>query len=239
MALNSMCAYTPKEQMVSNAMWFSMFNHVEGDYLEFGVATGDTFLAAYHLAQYLKRTPLHRHSRRFFGFDSFQGLPPIQGLDAEQGAPFKQGDYAYNLTYVRKKFGRQGIDWRHVTLVPGWFHDTLTQDTKQALGLSKAAIIWIDCDLYRSTVPVLQFIADLIQDGTVIIFDDWFVFRGSPDHGEQRAFKEWLEQHHDIRATEFARYGWHGIAFLLHRAGAGSEPNFEMAADRSQETPVS
>jgi O-methyltransferase len=48
-------------------------------------------------------------------------------------------------------------------------------------------VIWVDCDLYESTVPVLDFITEYIQDGTVIIFDDWYSFRADPDRGEQKA----------------------------------------------------
>jgi hypothetical protein len=34
-------------------------------------------------------------------------------------------------------------------------------------------------------------VAPLLQDGTVLIFDDWYSFAGSPFLGEQRAFREW------------------------------------------------
>ncbi len=56
-----------------------------------------------------------------------------------------------------------------------------------------AHIVHVDCDLYVSTVPVLEFLAPLLGKGSVIIFDDWFSFYDEPDpwiHGEQRAFNE-------------------------------------------------
>ena len=28
-----------------------------------------------------------------------------------------------------------------------------------------------------------------------MIFDDWFIFKGRSDRGEQRAFHEWKERH--------------------------------------------
>ena len=31
-------------------------------------------------------------------------------------------------------------------------------------------------DLYNSTKLVLEFITDLVQDGTILIFDDWFAY---------------------------------------------------------------
>ncbi|MCG2718374.1 MAG: methyltransferase, partial [Nanoarchaeota archaeon] len=73
------------------------------------------------------------------------------------------------------------------------------------------------CDLYESTVLVLDFITEYIQDGTIIIFDDWFSFRGNPNRGEQKAFKEWLKKNPSIKTTEFYRFGWHGNSFITHR----------------------
>jgi hypothetical protein len=86
------------------------------------------------------------------------------------------------------------------------------------LPLRKAALVWIDCDFYESTVPVLEFITDYVQDGTLLIFDDWFCFRGDPERGEQRAFAEWLARNPWIRAGELLRFGWHGSSFILRCA---------------------
>ena len=82
--------------------------------------------------------------------------------------------------------------------------------------IKKAALIWVDCDLYESTVPVLNFITDYVQDGTIIVFDDWFSFKGNLNMGEQRAFREWLKKNPSIRATEFHRFAT-GNSFILHR----------------------
>ena len=73
--------------------------------------------------------------------------------------------------------------------------------------LTAAAIVHIDCDLYSSTKTALHFITDLIVDGTVIIFDDWFNFIASPVKGEQRAAPEWLIQNPQIRLVPYARWG--------------------------------
>ena len=57
---------------------------------------------------------------------------------------------------------------------------------------TKAVVIYVDCDLYDSTVTVLDFAKDLLQKGTIMVFDDWFCFYGDPDKGERTAFKEFL-----------------------------------------------
>ena len=38
-----------------------------------------------------------------------------------------------------------------------------------------------------STVPVLRFLSDVLVDGALLIFDDWYCFRASPEQGEQNA----------------------------------------------------
>ena len=62
----------------------------------------------------------------------------------------------------------------------------------------------------------MDFITDYIQDGTVLIFDDWFCFRGNPNRGEQRAFREWLKRNPSIKVSEFHKYGAEGNSFIVH-----------------------
>jgi len=104
-----------------------------------------------------------------------------------------------------------------VVIVPGWYKDTLNDETKKKLNIKKASIIYIDCDLYESTVPVLNFITDYVSNGTIIIFDDWHAFHGDPDLGEQRAFREWLGRNPSIKATEWQKVNWKTNSFILRK----------------------
>jgi len=61
----------------------------------------------------------------------------------------------------------------------------------------------------------MNFVTVYLQDGTVLIFDDWFCFRGNPNKGEQKAFREWLERHHSIKVTQFHKFGWGGNSFIV------------------------
>ena len=65
-----------------------------------------------------------------------------------------------------------------VKIIPGWYSEVLNENTKKKLQIKKAAIVYVDCDLYESTVPVLDFITDYPVDGSILIFDDWNSFRG-------------------------------------------------------------
>jgi hypothetical protein len=71
-------AYTPREEILDFAMHFVQESALEGDYLEFGVFRGHTFAGAFHSAKRYGLDSIH-----FYAFDSFCGLPPSSGVDAE------------------------------------------------------------------------------------------------------------------------------------------------------------
>ncbi len=153
---------------------------------------------------------------RFHSFDSFRGLPVPKESDKYSGQ-WAEGQMAFGEEDFRKVLDKNRIDMGRVSITAGWFKDTLNDATKKKLNISKAAVIWIDCDLYESTTPVLKFIKDYITDGTIVVFDDWHHFRGNPNYGEQRAFREWLAENPQFTASEFHKYFWHGNSFIIHK----------------------
>lgn len=197
-------AISSREMMMRTAMEFVGVSKVYGDYLEFGVYRGRSFNQAYYFA--CKRG---LSNMRFYAFDSFQGLPKSSNTD---GGKFSESAYKCELDTFKHNI--KHIPSNRVTIIPGWFKDTLKQG--QGYNINKASVIWIDCDIYESTVPVLDFITPYLQDGTVIIFDDWFCYKGSPKEGEQRATSEWLERNPQIQLIEYHKMSWHGNSFLVH-----------------------
>ncbi len=208
--------YSPHEQMTYHALYFARTSRLEGDYLEFGVYDGHSFISAYHCARLLMLDQM-----RFYAFDSFEGLPEPAGVDAGGFAHFEKGQYRCDLDQFERNLVAKSVDLGRVHCVKGFYRDTLTEATKRSLPLRVAAIVWIDCDLYESTVQALDFVVDYVQDGTVMIFDDWFAYRADPNRGERRAFAEWLGRHPELSATEYHRFGVCGMSFILNRrAGA-------------------
>lgn len=205
--------YSPREKMLETAIDYAANSELEGDYLEFGVFRGKSFTAAFYFAQ-MKNL----ESMRFYAFDAFQGLPEIKGVDAEGYEHFEEEQCYCDIDTFKKNISESGVDLNKVEIVPGWFDEVLNEETKKKLPLKKASVALIDCDLYESTVPVLNFITDYLQNGTVLIFDDWFCFRGDPDRGEQKAFREWLERNPSIKPIEFRKYGWHGNSFIISKS---------------------
>lgn len=205
------------QAVLNTAISTQMVNQVEGDYLEFGVFRGARMTQAYETATFLHRyvssgkdpylnkaSSKNLEAMRFIGFDSFEGLPKPAEIDRVHGQEQWAGEGGFKATLdeVRALLPEKGLSDGKIQLVKGWFNETLTAETKRSLELTAAAVVYVDCDYYESAVPALEFITDLLVDGSIVIFDDWFLYRGRDDRGEQRAFYEWRERHR-IHTKEF------------------------------------
>lgn len=152
----------------------------EGDILEFGVWEG------FSLSEIVAFLRANNMKNRVFGFDSFQGIP-------EASACWDKGTFAssYDNTVneLTKKLGN--VD--DITLVPGIYEQSLSIKTANKLKLGKSALIHIDSDTYESACCVLEFCKPLLQEGTIIIFDDWVENWGS-QHQKRSIEEEWVNE---------------------------------------------
>jgi hypothetical protein len=183
----------------------------EGDYYEFGVFRGFTFLSAQRACDELGLERV-----QLYGFDSFGGLPEVEGIDRTNNQ-FFEGQFACSKDEVVRNLTERGFDWSRATLIEGFFSDSLTQALKRDLPLRKVGVAFIDCDLYSSTVEVLVWLESLLADGSILLFDDWYSFGESPDLGQQKAFAEFLESHGEWAAEPFIEFEDHGKGFILHQ----------------------
>jgi O-methyltransferase len=214
--LSQFFSYDRREEVLKNCLGYVDFNQLKGDYLEFGVWKGGSLIATYHMAKKYE----HLKNMKCYAFDSFEGLPEKKGVDAEY-KQFAAGEYNSSLPEVKMNLKRNGVDPNDITFVKGWYDQALNGETRASLPIKKAVLVYIDCDLYESTVPVLDFITPYIQDGTVIIFDDWFCFNARPDKGEQKAFAEWLEKNPSFSAVDYKDFGWSGKSFIINFSARG------------------
>ena len=211
---NEILNYDYRENAIYLFMDYIRSNRIKGDYLEFGVSEGNTFIAAYHFAKAMGK---NLEKMRFVGFDSFEGLPEIKGIDKKGFEHFREGSYSFDYASLVKRLKSSGVRGDKIKIIKGWYSDTLNKKTLEEESLKKAAIIYVDCDLYESTLLVLDFVKSLIQEGTIIAFDEFYGFRGDPNRGEQKAFSNWLKKNKDIRAVELIKFGWGGNSFILRK----------------------
>jgi predicted O-methyltransferase YrrM len=147
---------------------------VAGHYLEFGVFTGGTIR---YLAKELEKAG--RRDVLIHGFDSFEGLP-------EAWSGFSLGRLAFSVN------GKLPRVPNSVRLHKGWFSSTIPAWQEQMSG--PVAFMHIDCDLYSSTVDVLEGLRERLQPGTVIVFDEYFNYPNWERH-EFRAWQEFVSRH--------------------------------------------
>lgn len=138
-------------------------------YLEFGVWKGESLRAWTRL----NTDP----QSRFFGFDSFEGLP-------------EDWQHGFGRETTREHFDLEGrmprFDDGRVELIKGWFQQTL-RPFLERVELRHPLVIHNDCDLHSSTLYVLATLDPYIQDGDLIMFDEY----ASP-RNEYLAWDEYL-----------------------------------------------
>jgi O-methyltransferase len=180
----------------SIARFCSLNSLTDGYYFEFGCHKARTMRLAWEHTGTL-------FNWMYVGFDSFAGLPEISEIDRQP--IWKQGGLATSeMDFIAKMLGA-GMPPERLRTVKGFYDQSLSPALAETLLPRKAAVIFVDCDLYRSTVPVLAFAKQFLQPGTIIVFDDWFCFYGDPDRGERRAWGEFRQANREFRFVDFIR----------------------------------
>ena len=134
-----------------------------GLYLEFGVGRGKSI-----------RWIGARADRTVYGFDSFEGIPEYWN-----GNPVG--------AFAQKKLPKVPDN---VQFEIGLFDQTLPGFLDQHA--DPVSLLHVDCDLYSSTVTILDALGPRLQPGAVILFDEYYNFPRWQQH-EYKAFQEFVE----------------------------------------------
>jgi tetratricopeptide (TPR) repeat protein len=132
---------------------------------EFGVGSGRSLRLTQELLPL--NTPIH-------GFDTFTGLPQAWGN--EPAGTYSTGGMIPNV---------EGNVFFH----KGLFGDTIAPFWKEKSDESFLAYANIDCDLYSSTLDILESMHGRVIPGTILIFDEYI---GHPTW-RQDEFRAWRE----------------------------------------------
>ena len=199
------------EEMADLAARFLQTNEIQGSYLEFGLYRGAAFAHFYHAFR------RHDLDVPMFGFDSFQGLPTARGADADTGfRRYAEGYFACSESELRAELQRRRVPASVYTLIGGFYQHSLRPALYERPGLAPSAVVLIDCFYYESTRLALRFITPTLQNGTVLLCNSYFRFKGHPDYGERGAVTEWARRHPTVGLTEYAKFGTTGLAYLVH-----------------------
>jgi O-methyltransferase len=185
---------------------------IDGYYFEFGSHEANTMRLAW-------RHFRHLFNWDFVAFDSFEGLPEIADVDKQ--AIWSKGKLETREQDFIRIVTASGMPRERLTTVKGFYDQTLTAELQAKFLPRKAAVVYIDCDLYKSTVPVLGFIKPFLQVGTVIVFDDWNCFHGDPERGERRAWREFNAANPELRFVDFVNTT-EAQAFICVDAGSAA-----------------
>lgn len=130
----------------------TMLREAPIEYLEFGVADGASLISWLNL---------HRDSNsRFWGFDSFEGLPEDWYKHRPKGT-FARGAKPPEISDPRLAF------------VVGWFQETLPSFLLNFKPQARI-IVHNDSDLYSATLFTLTQLDSIAAPGTIIIFDEFW-----------------------------------------------------------------
>jgi hypothetical protein len=132
---------------------------------EFGVWKGDS------INFFARNCP----KAKVFGFDSFEGLE-----EDWYGYRLQKGFFSTN--------GQLPKCERNVSLIKGWFEDTLPKFCRELQG-EKIQLLHMDADTYKPTAYVLKSLTKNLGKGTIVIFDEYFGYSSFREH----EFKAWQE----------------------------------------------
>ncbi len=75
---------------------------------------------------------------------------------------------------------RRGLKQTEYELVGGFYEVSLNDELHARMLGARAAIVYIDCDLYSSSIQALSFVRRYLTDGSIICFDEYLELSRQP-----------------------------------------------------------
>jgi O-methyltransferase len=174
-------AYSSEETLMFTYDVAKKLAHVNGVFVECGVAAGAQIIAMAHAAP----------DKTIYAFDSFQGIPlpsnrddqypgirtiskseqkklPNPGeqvLESSGATSVSEADFLSHLI-------SSGVNHQNVKIVPGWFEHTVRLFGGFNVQIS---LLRLDGDLYNSTFECLKYLFPKVIEGGYVIIDDWML----------------------------------------------------------------
>jgi len=200
-----------KYQAIRKALYITAHDKTLGSYVEFGVFTGSSFNFAMMVNKKIDKL-FGNTNCNFFGFDSFQGFGSISEDDKHPA--FKDELFSVDTQKVLKNIKKNSGN-QNYKITQGFFENTIKGKKASDLGIEKARVVMFDCDLKNPTLIALEFIKSSLQEGTIILFDDYIFYKGNKTKGEYSAFQEFKKNNSNISFRDAFEYGYGSKAFIV------------------------
>lgn len=200
-----------KNHPLDIAILQSVYNNCFGDYLEFGVNKGNSFVRSYktyekYIKYYNKKFKTNFQLPSFYAFDLFEEGVPNEQLEESKHVPYhwKNDLWQYPVKQFIKNCEEKKLNMSNINIEKGLFEKTLKNFNKSII---QASVIFFDCDFKKPTLEALNFSKKFIKEGSILVFDDYFRFRGCKELGPHGAFIEFLNQNeNEIEFRDFGIY---------------------------------
>jgi O-methyltransferase len=179
----------PRRIYINNLVLAHQLRNVDGCVVECGVWRGGMIAG---IAEVLGP------SRRYFLFDSFQGLPPAKEIDGQAAIAWQtkvDSPIYYNNCTASEMEARTAMQMSKAvqySIVRGWFEETLPHFKPPC----PIALLRLDGDWYDSTRLCLEHLSPYLARNGIIIVDDYYFWDGCA-----RAVHEFLAKTGDRRFT--------------------------------------
>ena len=179
---------------------------------EFGVLNGESMVEMIRL--------FRGDLSEVYGFDTFMGIPELEKSDLDQISimpSFKEGNFQSSPYETVRQFilNASDINSKQLHLLQGDFRKGLKK-FELSLESDFPLVFHVDCDIYSSSLVALEFVEKYAHDGSWLLLDDYWCFRGNPKMGQRRAFEEIFNSSTRIIASPYENYRGFGRAFILN-----------------------
>tara|TARA_Y100001960_G_C14596627_1_gene788490 strand:- start:382 stop:1059 length:678 start_codon:yes stop_codon:yes gene_type:complete len=143
--------------------------NIKGDVVEFGVWNGNNLITMKKIFDYFKI------KKNIIGYDSFKGMP----------TPDKKNYFVGEMDLINyiKRFFRLGS----IKIIK----DDIMNLEKHYKDFPKLSMIYIDCDLYKTTSKILETLSDKLNKKGLIVFDE---ANFNMNKGEGKAAREFYRK---------------------------------------------
>ena len=143
--------------------------NIKGDVVEFGVWNGNNLVTMKKIFDYFKI------KKNIIGYDNFKGMP----------TPDKKNYFVGEIDLINyiKKFFRLG----NIKIIK----DDIMNLEKHYKEFPKLSMIYIDCDLYKTTSKILETLSNKLNKNGLIVFDE---ANFNINKGEGKAAREFYKK---------------------------------------------